>query len=697
MADYIEQDTEEENDPQVDIAFQSKNLAETLKEDKLQEISKTCKSGFEADLQSRSEWEKAIDEWTKLAKQVREQKTYPWPKASNVKYPLLSTAAMQFSARAYPSLIPSNGSLVNATVVGMDETGEKLNKAYRVSKYMSYQLMFEMDNWEEDMDKMLMMLPVVGTMFKKTWFDKHCDAVKSCLVMPKNLVVNNWTKNLENCERISEIIEMSPRLLKERQTSKLFCDVDLGPAPLPTNQYINAPALNDETTPYTLIEQHTFLDLDDDDYAEPYIVTFHRETGKILRISNRYDQSGLHKDGKKIVKIIPTQMYTKFGFVPNPDGSFYDIGFGVLLGPLNESVNTLINVLIDSGHLATLQSGFIGKGLRLKMGNAMFTPGEWKAVPSTGDDLKKQIVPLPTKEPSDVLFKLLGTLITSGKELASVAEIFTGKMPGQNTPATTTMATVEQGMKVFTAVYKRLFRALGQEYKKIYDLNRLYLDPNQYVKVLDINIGPEDFNGDDCDIEPGADPTASTAQEKLQKAQSLVEMLQMAPGILDPIKVIARILEAQEIPNWRDLFTMQIQQSGQMPPPPPDPKLIAIQAKMKADQQKTAMDLQAKQQEMELDARDSEMQMQMKQQEHAMEMQHLQESTAVKAQSELAMGQVFAQTEAMKNKQTLSQDQQKHDQTIEHTEEKNKLAIQSQKAKAKAGAKTPARKPSSKK
>lgn len=684
-------------DTQVDVIFQNKNLAEDLDEDKLTKIGQDCKKGFEFDLQSRSEWDQEMDEWVKLAKQYRQSKTYPWPNASNVKYPLLSTAAMQFAARAYPSLVPSNGKIVNSLVIGMDETGQKLDKANRVSKYMSYQIMQEMDNWEEDMDKLLMMLPIVGTMFKKTWYDKTNDRVRSCLILPKNVVVNYWTKNLETCERISEVILLSPRLVQERINKKVFLDADLGDAPLPQDSPQSGWAAQDDTTPYTFIEQHTFLDLDDDDYAEPYIVTFHRETGKVVRISNRYAESDIEQEGDKIVGIKPIQMYTKFGFVPNPDGSFYDIGFGVLLGPLNESVNTLINILIDSGHLSTLQSGFIGKGIRLKMGDAKFVPGEWKGVPVTGDDLRKQIVPLPTKDPSDTLFQLMGTLITSGKELASVAEIFTGKMPGQNTPATTTMATVEQGMKVFTAVYKRIFRSLSQEFKKIYNLNHLYLDPQTYVNVLDIQVDPEDFNGKDCDIEPGADPTATTQNEKLMKAQGLVELLQLAPGILDPIKVIARVLDAQEQPNWRDLFTAIVQQSGQMPPPPPDPKLIAIQAKMKADQQKTAMDLQAKQMEMELDARDKVMQMQMAQQEHAQKMQQEREKTMVQAQSQLAMGQVFATAEQMKSQAGMQQKEQQHQQQMSHTEEKNKLALESQKAKAKAGNKTQSQKSGSKK
>jgi chaperonin GroES len=383
-------------------------------------------------------------------------------------------------------------------------------------------------------------------------------------------------------------------------------------------------------------------------------------------------------------------MYSKFGFVSNPDGSFYDIGLGVLLGPLNESVNTLINQLIDSGSLKNLQSGFIGKALRLKMGDQKFAPGEWKPVNATGDDLRKQIVPLPVGEPSKVLFELMGSLVTSGKELASVAEIFTGKMPGQNTPATTTMATVEQGMKVFTAVYKRIYRALSEEFKKIHDLNRDYLDPETYVAVLDGTIGPDDFNGEDYDICPGADPTSVSQSEKLMKAQGLLELVQMAPQAFDIIECISRVLEAQEQPNWQKVFSQEVQASGQLPPPPPDPKLMAIQMKAKADSQKTAMDLQSKQMQMELDARDKTMQMQMKQQEHAQKMQQQVESTQVKAASEIAMSKIFASTEAAKGQQQLQNNQQAHTQKMEQAKEQQKLQSQKTNGANGAGAKKPA-------
>lgn len=669
----------------MDAQFFNKNIAEDLDKDELLKISDLAVKGFENDLRSREEWESDMEEWTKLAKQCREAKTFPWPNASNVKYPLLSTASMQFAARAYPSLLPSNGKIVNAVVVGKDKDGSKLEKATNVSSYMSYQLLYEMNGWEESMDKLLIMLPIVGTLFKKTWYDKGSDCIRSELIQPKNLVVNNWAKNLQCVERISEIIEMSPRVLKEKQNLGLFLDIDLGTPVTPTNSNSNSNSYvaTDDTTPYQIIEQHTFYDFDDDKYAEPCIISFERTSGKILRISMRYhkDSITMKPNGKGIGKIEPIQMYTKFGFIPNPDGSFYDVGFGQLLGPLNEAVNSLINMQIDSGQVNNLQSGFISKSLRMKMGDARMTPGEWRPVNGSSEDLRKGIVPLPSKEPSNVLFQLMGSLITSAKELASVAEIFTGKMPGQNTPATTTMATIEQGMKVFTAVYKRIYRSLAEEFDKIYDLNHMYLDPQKYIEVLDIQVDPSDFNRTNCDIEPGADPTAISQTEKLLKAQGLIELMQSAQGILDPIKVLERILDAQEQPNWQELFTQQVQQTGQMPPPPPDPKIMAIQAKSQAEQQKIALMQQSQQQAQELATRDKGQQMMQSQQEHEMNMQTQAQEAGLQGQIKAQKANIELAAAAAHNAQQLHNTQQVHVQKLQQAKETSKLQQSTNKKK----------------
>ncbi len=674
--------------------IESVNIAEELDEEKLRKIAYDCAEGFETDLQSRVTWERKIEEYTRLAQQIQDQKAYPWPKASNIKYPLLSTAAMQFAARAYPTLVPSDGHIVNGQVIGKDPDDSKQDQAERIGTYMSYDIMHQMEGWEEGMDKLLIMLPIVGTMFKKTYWDtvkkKNCSHV----LMPKFVVVNYWATNMCDAERISEIIPMTKRIVKQRQMSQIFLkDVDLGAPPsVPMEghpkQSMWMPA-NDDTTPYEIIEQHCYIDLDDDDYAEPYIVTFHRQTRKILRIAARYDESTIHfNDDGTLACIDPIHYYTKFGFIPNPDGGFYDIGFGMLLGPLNDSVNTLINQLVDAGTLNNLQSGFIGKGLRLRMGDHRFMPGEWKAVNAVGDDLKKQIFPLPTKEPSPVLFQLMGTLITSGKELASVADIFTGKMPGQNTPATTTMATVEQGMKVFTAIYKRIYRALSEEFCKLFKLNATYLDPQTYASVINEPIGPDDFDETTYRVIPAADPNAVSAQEKLQKAQGLLELLPI--GVLDPVQVIVRVLKAQEQPNFEQLLNQAVQQTGQMPPPPPDPKAQELQMKMQATQQELGMKQQAQQQEMQLDQMSAQSKMAMEKQAHDQKMQMEQQTAQMKAAAQLHSDNARVQGELMKNqaqaqmqKQQLQHTEEDHKVELKHSEEAHKATVQQTKEKAK--------------
>jgi chaperonin GroES len=667
--------------------FESTNIAEKLDEERLNEIGDECQKGFQQDVESCRDWQRDCENYTKLAKQVAEAKSYPWPGASNVKYPLISTASMQFAARSYPALVPSDGRLVKAKVIGKDDQGEKSKVAEAVSIYMSYQLMNEMDGWEEDMDRLLIMLPIVGTMFKKTYWDGVKKVNCSRLVLPTKLFVDYWTSNLCDAERISEVIELSERKYKERILSGVWLDVDLGSPQIPVDS-TNPPSA-DAATPYEFVEQHTYLDLDDDGYREPYIVTFHRTSGKVVRIVARFDEDTIYTDEEgNLQKIEPIQYYTKFGFVPNPDGGFYDIGFGVLLGPLNESVNTLINQLIDSGHMSSLQSGFLGKGLKLRMGEHRFTPGEWKVVNGLGDDLKKQVIPLPAAQPSGVLLELMGALVTSGKELASVAEIFTGKTPGQNTPATTTMATIEQGMKVFTAVYKRIYRSLAEEFKKLYRLNAIYLNEQEYIDVVDMQVSREDFKTKQHNIYPGADPTAVSQTEKLLKAQGLVELAPMFPGMLNPVEIVNRVLEAQEQPNRERLFTKEVIQSGQWQPPP-DPKTAEMQMKGQMEQQKLQMQGQAQQQKMELEGRSKEVELAMEQQAHAQKMQHEQEMTQVKMAAEVHKQRIF---EADARQKQIHQEDT-HRQQLRQGEEQGAAKVQQIKTQAKAKTES---KPSSK-
>ena len=661
---------EPQQDFQIEALLREVNIAKKLSQEKREEIGIAVKKGYETDLSSRSDWEQKLDEWSKLALQVRETKSYPWPGASNVKYPILSTAAMQFAARAYPALVPANGNIVNYRVIGEDKGGMKAAKAKRVSQYMSWQLLEQMTDWEEDMDRMMIMLPIVGCAFKKTFWSEKFGRNCSNLVHPKDLVVNYWADSLDKCERKTQLYYYSKRELLEKFRAGEFLEVDL-PDPAADNLRKEDKALGlvagevDESTPYLVLEQHNFIDLDGDGYPEPYITTALYQDATLLRISARWDSDGVKKDEKgKIVCIHPVEYYTKFPFIPNPDGGFYDIGFGLLLGPINESVNTIINQLIDSGHMATLGGGWISKGLRIKQGAHKFSPNEWKQVDATLDDIKKGIFPLPVKEPSNVLFQLLGSLITSSKELASVAEIFTGKMPGQNTPAYTTKETVEQGMKVFTAIYKRCYRAFSQELKKLYRLNQIYFDAQKVGSVTESPMSAQDFNGPSDDIVPAADPSATSMTDKMQKVQMLGQMIQLG---LDKNEVVKRILEAMEVPNYQELF------SKQPPPPPPEVQKLQMEQKMKQEELQAKMKMEQEEHQMEMEKIKMELEalrteLQMKFEFEKMKLQLEMQKLGIKmkegqidAQLQLQQAQIDQAT----GQQDMNMQQQQHDQKME--------------------------------
>lgn len=673
----------------LDVLFKQTNLASKLEDELLAKIGAQVVEDFDNDLSSRKTWETMYEDWLKLATQVIENRTWPWQNASNVKYPLLATSAMQFQARAYPTLV-SGTKVVKARVIGEDPDGSKQKRADRIGAHMSYQVLEEMENWDEDMDKACFILPIVGCVFKKIYYDSVVGHNCSELVLPKDLVVNYWTKSLEDAPVKTHIMYMSKNKVKEHQNDGTYLKIDLKdavnkPFDMDTNTKENSGLLasgDDKNAPLIVLEQHRWWDLDDDGYEEPYIITVEYSTSKVVRISPRFEKDGVKMGGdNSIIRIKPEEYFQKFSFIPNPDGGFYDLGFGALLGPLNETVNTLINQLIDSGTINNLQSGFIAKGVRLKAGDTDFKPGEWKFVQTSGDDLRKGIFPLPTKEPSDTLFKLLGTIVESGEKLASVAEIFVGKMPGQNTPATTTMATIEQGMKVFTAIYKRIYRSLTKEFKRLYRLNQIYLKPEDEFNVLDsqelMQIGQSDYTADDTDVKPAADPTNVSEQLRLTKAQSLMEMIPL--GTINPIEATKRVLEAMEQPEIEKLLNMQ--------GPPPDPKLLQVQAKMEADKQKAAMDMQESQMKMQInqemgkfDIQMKQMEMQLEAMKAGMELQQAQQKGMV----DMAIAKQGAQVQTQANQQKMQQNAQQHEQTMAQQDAQHKQTMQQTKEKAAA-------------
>ena len=626
----------------------SENIAEMFKGDKgkedLSKIGDHVQSTFRIDKTSRQDWEKKMKAAEELALQVTELKTYPFKKASNVKFPLLTIAAMQFWARAYASLVKAPD-LVKYRVQGEDEDGKKAARADRISAHMSYQLLEEDETWEEDESKALLAVPILGCVFKKSYYDKTKGHNCSTLVLPKNLVVHYYAKSIEDTERKTEIIQLSPRAIKERQLRGIFSDFDLPnesigePQDTDKRQGITAPA-EDLDSPRTLLEQHCYLDLDGDGHKEPYVVTVHKDTAKVYRIVSRFEKitteqsveieeiqkrikalaEGLQPEGDgpdalakiqraestildmkikveflaqqkpKVLKIDPVEYYTKIPFIPSPDGGFYDLGFGTLLGPLNDSTNTLINQLIDAGSWNNSNTGFIGRGARIPGGKLRFEPNELKRVNVAGSTLRDSIVMMDFNPPSLVLFQLLGLLISYSERIGSVTDTNMGENPGQNTPAYNMSAMLEQGQKVYGGIFKGIYWAMRSEFRKLYKLNALYLDQESYFSYHDSDskILQTDYTADPKDLIPAADPNAFSSKEKMDKSSMVLSRADTVPGY-DPIEKEKRWLSAMDIPDVDKLFPLVPEQdengkpTGNMVlkfPPQPDPELEIKKADM---------------------------------------------------------------------------------------------------------------------
>jgi len=548
--------------------LQSDNILDLLDKDTVRDIANAVHTGYKADWDSRAEWNENIDKWMKLASQVMEVKNTPWPNASNVKYPLVTEACIQFSSRIYPAIVtgitPAKG-----RVVGFDQNGEKNNTAVRLSKHMNYQLLEEMTEWEEVHDNTGMVTGVAGCAFKRMYYCPIKGRNVSELIFPKDLVANYYTKDLPSSRRYSHRTELHGSYILGMQRLGYYADVDLRTPEQKQNdltnsiQGIQAPAV-DASTPYECIHQYTWLDLDDDGYEEPYIVTQEVNSKEILCISRRFDEEHISfsLDGE-VYNIQPKECIVKYGLLPAPDGSFYNYGFGQYVGPLNHAVDSLINQLIDKGTLSNRGGGFISKGIRMKSGSTRFKIGEWMPVNATGDDLRKGVFPMPIGEPSPTLLSLATFLIQSAQRIAGTVDSQVGENPGQNQKATTTALVMEQGQKVFGGVYKRFLRSFKEELRVLYNLNKEYLEPEQYFTVLDTGdqdrIFQQDYINNNGNVVPAADPSYTNEQQKLQKAMAAMDLANQ--GLANRQLAGRMVAEAMELPNIDTLL--------QVPEPPP--------------------------------------------------------------------------------------------------------------------------------
>jgi chaperonin GroES len=579
----------------------SPNIAEMLDEHALNIIGERVTSEFETDKLSRSVWEQRVEEAMKLALQVAEAKSFPWSGASNVKFPLITIAALQFHSRAYPALVP-NGELVKIDHdITSDLDPELQAKAQarnkRVQKHMSYQLLKEDDCWESEMDKVLITVPIVGCAFKKTYWDFNEDHPKSENVLAKDFVVSYWTKSLKDCNRQTHIIYLSTNDVISRQRRGLWLDVNLGkPTMQPADNLTVAQDKSqgaeqnstDSGTPFEFLEQHRWEDLDGDGFKEPYIITVHRPTKKVVRVVANYFESSIKRNiNDEIVSIKPESYFTKYSFIPSPDGGYYDIGFGILLGPLNESINTIINQLIDTGTMANTAGGFLSRGIKVRGGNYNFAPLEWKHVDSTGEDLAKGIYPLPVREPSQVLFTLLTTLVNYGERIVGSTDIMVGENVGQNTPATTSQTMVDQGMKVFSGIFKRIYRSLNDEIRKIYRLNQLYL--TEEYRFSGNVVLASDYQDTDVDLRPAADVQIVSDTQRVMQAEALKATALTVPGF-NIYNVMKRYLEALKVPNIEEILPDP--QGPNAIPSQPDVKVQVEQ--IKAEERKLSLDTKFK-------------------------------------------------------------------------------------------------------
>ena len=612
--------------------LESPNLAEELDADVRGAIGRWVIGGYVKDLSSRTEWASRHAQAMKIALQVKEMKTFPWAGASNVKFPLVTIGALQFLARI--SILTKGETIASFRVMGKDADGLKTKRAKRVSDHINFQLNDEVAGWVDADEQTKFAASILGSSFKKTTHDPVEGVNRGEFVAAQHFVVDYHCKDLQTCRRYSHILGMDTNKLQERVTRKIFLKEENTPTTSPDQTIVNllevaaresqglSPAADSEEI--RMIEQYGWLDLDGDGYEEPYIFSVREDTGHLYRIVARFFEDGesIHRsldnrvrqfenlarmtdDPKqrsqlerraqaifnskenKIVRIDPVSSFTKYTFMPSPDGGFYGLGLGALLGPTNEAVDTLLNQLIDAGTMSNTGGGWIARGARMKAGKTTFDPFEWKPIDVTGDDLRKSIVPLPIREPSQVLFNLLGVLIQYGERISSATDIMTGVAPGQNTPAETSRNTIEQGMMLFSGIYSRMYRSLREELATYYYLNRLYLHHSpkfwELTQGPDAIIAADDYRRGGLKPRPAADPSAISGQQRKDRASRLVSAAFSPVGAKwDKDAVSRKWLEAEE---WEVEEIFPDPTGPRAVKPPMDPKMQMEQADLQFRQQ----------------------------------------------------------------------------------------------------------------
>jgi hypothetical protein len=552
------------------------NLAEDMGEGELQSLGSTLYDQYTEYKESRGDWEQSYREGLELLGFKYERRTEPFRGASGVNHPVLAEAVTQFQATAYKELLPSDGP-VRTQILG-DATIAKEQQSKRVKDFMNYQLMDQMTEYEPEFDQMLFYLPLSGSTFKKVYYDELLGRAVSKFVPAEDLIVPYSATSLEDTEAIIHVIKMSGNELRKQQVAGFYRDVKLGEPPITENQLdekklqLEGISKDGQEDQYTLYEMHTNLDLpgyeDMDENGEPtgiklpYVITFAEVNQTILSIRRNFKVDDPLKN-----KI---NYFVQFKFLPGT--GFYGFGLIHMIGGLTRTATAALRQLLDAGTLANLPAGFKTRGLRIRDDAQPLQPGEFRDVDAPGGNIKDQFMQLPFKGPDSTLLQLMGIVVQAGQRFASIADSQVGDM-NQQAAVGTTVALLERGSRVMSAIHKRLYVGLKQEFKLLSDVFKTYL-PAEYpydVPGATRNVKVQDFD-DKVDILPVADPNIFSQTQRISLAQSQLQLAQTNPQMHDLYQAYRSMYDALGVKNVNAI----------LPPPatptPLDPSLEEIAA-----------------------------------------------------------------------------------------------------------------------
>jgi hypothetical protein len=524
------------------------NLAEEMPERELQRISGELLSEYDANNESRSEWVETYSKGLELLGFTYDERTQPFRGASGVTHPLLAEAATQFQAQAFNELLPPQGP-VKTSIMGK-ESRQKQEQARRVKTFMNYYITNVMEEYTPDMDQMLFVLPLAGSTFKKTYYDEAMGRIVSRFVPAENLVVPYNTSDLDTCPNITQVVTTSLNDMRKMQVSGFYRDVEVVPA---QKEMSEISEMTDKIGGFepsnidyncTLLECHVDLDLDGyedvDDDGEPtgikipYVVTLSLDNGQVLSIRRNY-----REDDEKKKKIA---YFTHYKFLPG--FGFYGLGLIHTIGGLSRTATSALRQLIDAGTLSNLPAGFKARGLRISDTDDPLQPGEFRDVDAPGGAIRDSIMPLPFKGPDATLFNLLGFVVQAGQRYATITDLKVGD-GNQQAPVGTTIAMLEQGTRVMSAVHKRLHYAMRQEFKILARLMSETL-PQEYPYTIaggDESVMATDFD-DKVDVIPVSNPNVFSQAQRIVLAQTKMQLAAQAPEMHNMHEVFRDMYEA---------------------------------------------------------------------------------------------------------------------------------------------------------